>query len=54
VQQLMDLLVVAEMPVERAWKLSAGELKLGDTPPDPLSLALLFSGLAFSHTSWFL
>jgi len=47
----MDLLVVTEMPVERTWKVSAGEMKLGDMPPDTLSLALSFPGLVFSHNS---
>jgi len=47
----MDLLIVTEIPVEWTWKVFAGDIKVGDMPPDTPSLALPFSGLAFSYNS---
>jgi len=47
----MNLLGVADMSVERTWKVFAGEVTLKNMPPDTPSLALPFLGLALSHHS---
>jgi len=47
----MDLFGVAEMSMERTWKVSAGEVKLGEKAFKHSHIGITPSGLALSHHS---
>jgi len=50
VSLLMDLLGDTKMCMERTWKISAGEVKLGGMPPDAPRVALPFQASLFYIT----
>jgi len=44
----MDLLGVKEMSMERTWKVSAGDMKLGRMPPETLDRHYPFGPRSFT------